>query len=82
MDEDILTAAVGLNEVEAFLIIVEFYCAPSHRVILSLTLVHLTNPRVTATRSSVHQCLEREGGRGYCKGETARLSGQMSPAVK
>ena len=57
MDEHILTAAVRLNEVEAFLIIVEFHCAPGHRDILSLTLVHLTLalPRHEA----------REGGRGY-----------------
>jgi hypothetical protein len=45
MDEDVLAAAVGLNEAEAFLIIVEFHCAPGHRDILSLSTL---NPRVTA----------------------------------
>src|SRR5260370_42481117 len=42
VDENVLAAIVWLDESEAFLIVVELYCAVRHRRILSLAQAHLS----------------------------------------
>jgi hypothetical protein len=58
MDENVLAAAVGLNEAEAILVVVEFHGTGIQLRILSLIQVHMIRRRACARLETKFRCLE------------------------
>src|SRR3954469_5020247 len=81
VDEHVLGAVVRLDEAEAFLVVVEFHGARNHRG--SPLQVWMRVGAKSRNSAALNPCSSMFGEKPerapeQCRGETARLSGQMS----